>query len=123
MEEKWKLHDREYEFACIVWEQEPIGSGDLAKVCEERLGWKRTTTYTVLKKLCDRGILRNEHAVVSAIVKKEMVQRVESRRLVEKVFDNSISHLVASFAKERSLSEQEIAELRALIDSYEEKGR
>ena len=92
-------------------------------MCEERLGWKRTTTYTVLKKLCDRGILRNEHAVVSAIVKKEMVQRVESRRLVEKVFDNSISHLVASFAKERSLSEQEIAELRALIDSYEEKGR
>ncbi len=120
MEEKWKLHDREYEFACIVWENEPIASGELAKLCAQRLRWKRTTTYTVLKKLCERGILRNDHAMVSALVKKEMVQRAESRRFVEKMFDNSISHLVASFAEERPLRKEEIEELKALIDACEE---
>lgn len=119
MDEKWKLHEKEYEFACVVWENEPIPSGELAKLCMERLNWKRTTTYTVLKKLCDRGILKNENAVVTANIKKEMVQRKESKRFIEKLFNDSLSSFIVSFAKERRLSEQELKEIKEWIDSYE----
>ncbi len=119
MDEKWKLHEKEYEFACVVWENEPIPSGELAKLCMERLNWKRTTTYTVLKKLCDRGILKNENAVVTANIKKEMVQRKESERFIEKLFNDSLSSFIVSFAKERRLSEQELKEIKEWIDSYE----
>lgn len=121
MKSKWKLHDREYQFACIVWQHEPIASGELTKICEKELQWKRTTTYTVLKKLCDRGILINENTMVRSLVKKEQIQQEESQNFIQRVFDNSFSSFVASFAKERPLSESEIQALRELIDSYEEK--
>ena len=120
MDDKWRLHDKEYAFACIVWENEPIASGVLAKLCSQKLNWKRTTTYTVLKKLCDRGILTNENTIVTSLIKKEMVQRKESRRFIEKIFDDSISNFVVSFAKERKLSKQEIEELREWINTYED---
>ena len=66
-----KLHEREYEFACIVWDNEPLSSRALARLCEEKMGWKRTTTYTVLRKLCEKGVLKNDHALVTSLVKKE----------------------------------------------------
>ena len=118
-----KLHEREYEFACIVWDNEPLSSRALARLCEEKMGWKRTTTYTVLRKLCEKGVLKNDHALVTSLVKKEDVRRSESLQLLEKFFDGSLPGFVASFMKDRSLSEQEIEELRTLIDEAEDEIR
>ena len=118
-----KLHERGYEFACIVWDNEPLSSRALARLCEEKMGWKRTTTYTVLRKLCEKGVLKNDHALVTSLVKKEDVRRSESLQLLEKFFDGSLPGFVASFMKDRSLSEQEIEELRTLIDEAEDEVR
>ena len=112
---KLKLHDAEYRFACIVWESEPIGSGHLSRLCQERLGWKRTTTYTVLKKLCDRGFLKNENSLVTSLIKKEEVQRYESRALLEKSFGGSLPGFIASFLGDKKLSEGEAQELNCLL--------
>ena len=84
--EKYKLFDAELKFMNIIWEREPIGSGDLVKVCNEKLGWKKSTTYTVLRKLCNRGILKNEKTIVTSIIKKEETQRYESHEVVDKSF-------------------------------------
>lgn len=116
-----KLYDAEYRFACIVWEKEPIPSGELAKLCAQRLGWKRTTAYTVLKKLCNRGILQNQNSLVTALVKKEQVQRFESRRLLERSFGGSLPQFIAAFLGEERLSSQEAEELKALIDRHRQE--
>lgn len=120
MEAELKLHAAEARFADIVWEQEPIASGALAKLCQQRLGWKRTTTYTVLKKLCNRGILRNEDGVVSALVPKEQVRRTESEALLERSFSGSLPLFLASFLADRRLSDAQAEELKALIDRHRE---
>lgn len=120
METDIKLHAAEYRFADIVWENEPIASGALAKLCEERLGWKRTTTYTVLKKLCTRGILRNENGTVTALVPREQVQRTESQALLERSFGGSLPLFMASFLADRHLSDAQAEELKALIDRHRE---
>lgn len=118
MEDEVKLFDSEYRMAEIVWEKEPIGSGELARLCKERLGWQRTTTYTVLKKLCERGVLSNDSAVVTATVKREEVQRSESKRLLEKMFNNSLPGFIAAFMGEDSITAEEAERLKVLIDSY-----
>lgn len=115
-----KLYDAEYRFACIVWENEPISSGRLAKLCEEKLDWKRTTTYTVLKKLCNRGIMQNKNATVTSLVKKEQIQRYESEEILKKVFDNSLPSFLTAFMSGRKLSKKEAEELKKLIDEYQE---
>ena len=107
--EKAILHDREYDFISIIWEVEPIASGELTKICEKRLGWKRTTTYTVLKKLCDKGILQNQQ-----------VQRYESKRLIERMFDNSLPAFIASFMDHRKLTKEEAEQLKEMIAAYED---
>ena len=114
-----KLHDAEYRFACIVWKHEPIGSGELTKLCEKEMNWKRTTTYTVLKKLCDRGILKNDNAVVSSLIKKEQVQCYETHQMIEKVFDNSLRAFLTAFMSGKKLSKEEAEELKNLIDNYQ----
>ena len=113
-----KLHDAEYRFACIIWEHEPISSRELAKICESEMNWKRTTTYTVLKKLCDRNLLKNENAIVTSLVKKEQVQRYESHQILEKVFDNSLPVFLTSFMSGKKLTNEEAEELKKLIDDY-----
>jgi predicted transcriptional regulator len=120
MDVKYKLPDAEYRFACIVWDNEPIHSRRLAELCEEKLGWKRTTTYTVLKRLCDRGIVKNVNAMVCALVKREDVQKFESAAVVNRTFGGSLPSFVASFLQTKSLSQEELAELRAMIDAQEE---
>lgn len=120
MEQDLKLYDAEYRFACIIWENEPIASGELAKLCEEQMEWKRTTTYTVLKKLCNRGILKNENAVVTSLIKKEQVQCYESRQILEKVFDNSLPSFLTAFMSQHKISAKEAEELKKLIDEYKE---
>ena len=113
-----KLFDGEYKFANLVWEHEPIGSGELVKLSQQQLGWKKSTTYTVLKKLCQKGILHNENAVVTALVKREAVQKYESQAVLEKAFDDSLPKFIASFLSDRKLSQQEAEEIQALIDNH-----
>lgn len=117
-QEPYKLFESEYRFASIIWEQEPVSSGKLVKLCEEALDWKKSTTYTVLKKLCDRGILRNEGTIVTALVKKSDVQRYESEQVVQRAFDGSLPLFVASFMSGKTLNREEVDELKRLIDSY-----
>ena len=121
--QQYKLYDVEYRFVSIVWEREPLSSGELVRLCQQQLDWKKSTTYTVLKKLCDRGILKNENAVVSALVKREQVQRYESSQVVDRAFDGSLPQFVAAFMSGRGLSEDEVRQLKSLIDSYEERSR
>ena len=119
--EELKLYDAEYRLLEIVWELEPLTSTELYKACLPRLGWKKSTTYTVLRKLCERGILKNEGSRVTALVKKEDVQRYESQAVVERWFDHSLPGFVAAFLGEKKLSRKEAEELKKLIDSYQEE--
>ena len=116
----FRLAEGEYRFACIVWDNEPLPSGKLVELSQERLGWKKSTTYTVLKKLVDRGILRNENAVVTAAVPKEAVLREESRAVVDRAFDGSLPSFLAHFMGGRTISDEEADELKATIDRYRE---
>jgi len=115
---KLELGCVESHFADIIWENEPISSGELVKICEDKLGWKKSTTYTVLKKLCEREIFVNEKGVVSSLVSKEELCALKSERFIEDTFDGSLPAFIAAFAKRRTLSEEEIAEIRAMIDNY-----
>ena len=116
----FRLAEGEYRFACIVWDNEPLPSGKLVELSQERLGWKKSTTYTVLKKLVDRGILRNENAVVTAAVPKEAVLREESRAVVDRAFEGSRPSFLAHFMGGRTISDEEADELKAIIDRYRE---
>ena len=114
--EKYKLFDAEYKFVSIIWDNEPINSTELVKLCADKLGWKKSTTYTVLKKLCERGILQNRDATVTSLVKREDVQRYESRAVLEKTFDGSLPKFLTAFLSGRKLSKREVEELKRIIE-------
>ena len=113
-----KVFESEYRFCLILWEHEPIGSGKLVELCAEQLGWKPTTTYTVIKRLSERGVLKNEHAVVTSLVSKDEVQAAEIDEMVEKTFEGSLPAFVAAFTKRQALSDAEIDAMQAMIDRY-----
>lgn len=117
----YKLFDGEYRFMSIVWELEPVNSTQLCRVCQERLGWKKPTTYTVLRKLGERGLLRNEKAMVTALVKREQVQQYESQAVVERSFDGSLPGFLTAFLGAHKLSRQEAEELKRIIEEATEK--
>lgn len=119
--EKLKLCESEYRFADIVWGNEPIGSGKLVKLCGERLGWKKSTTYTVLKKLCDRGILKNENTVVTAMIDQEQVQRYESEQIINRTFGGSLPRFITTFMGDKKLTRSQADKLKKLIDSFREE--
>lgn len=121
-EEHFSLGDSEYRFACLVWDNEPVGSGTLVKLAAARLGWKKSTTYTVLKNLIQKGILCNEASVVTARVKKSQVQQYESSAVVSRTFDGSLPQFIAAFLGDNDLSAQDAAEIRALLDRYQAGG-
>lgn len=114
--EKYKLYDAEYKFVSLIWENEPINSTDLVKLCFKKLGWKKSTTYTVLRKLCERGILQNENAVVISLVKREEVQKYESEALIEKTFDGSLPKFLTAFLDNKKISQKEAVELKRIIE-------
>ena len=116
----WKLCDSEYRFMCVVWDHAPLPSGRLVELCAQQLGWKKSTTYTALKKLCDKGLLKNENAMVSVLVKKEAVQAEESAAFVRRTFDGSLPAFLAAFMGGRKLSDREAAEIQKLIDDHRE---
>jgi len=111
-----KVFESEYRFCLILWENEPIGSADLAKLCHEKLGWSRTTTYTVIKRLSDRGVVVNKNAIVRSCVSKEEVQKAEIEELIQKRFENSLPAFVAAFTKSAKLTDKEVEEIKALIE-------
>ena len=110
-----KMGAVETSFAEIVWEHEPLSSGELVRLSEEKLKWKKSTTYTVLRRLCERGILQNDGGTVTALVTKEEYEASQSERFVEETFRGSLPAFLTAFTRRRKLSEAEIAELEALI--------
>lgn len=113
------LSESEMEFARIVWENEPIRSGELVKLCSEKLGWKKPTTYTVLRNLCKAGIFQNENAVVSSLITHEQYLSRESNKIVNDRFDGSITRFVTAFADKSKLSREQIEELKKFIEGCE----
>jgi len=111
-----KIFESEYRFCLILWENEPITSRALSELCKERLGWSKTTTYTVIKRLCDRGVVKNENTIVTSLISKEDAQAQEIDELVEKKFEGSLPAFIAAFAKRGNLSEKEIEEIRRIIE-------
>lgn len=122
MKEIPKIHEGEYRFCLILWENEPIQSAQLAKLCNERLGWSRTTTYTIIHRLSERGVVKNEKAIVTALIKKEEVQLREMNEMVEKTFEGSLPAFIAAFARRQKLSDKDVEELRRLIERGGDKG-
>lgn len=117
-----KIHESEYRFCLILWEYEPVTAVELVKLCRERLGWKRTTTYTVIRRLGERGVLKNENGTVTSLVSKDTAQACEIDELVEKKFSGSIPAFVAAFTKRREMSEKELDELQGMIDRIRKGG-
>lgn len=117
--ERIQLAETEYEFAEIVWRRGEISSGELVQECEKRLCWKKSTTYTVLRRLCEKGILKNENAVVSAILSKEEYDALQTEQFVEKNFSGSLPKFLAAFMSRKKLSEKQIAEIQSMIDEYD----
>ena len=111
-----KVFESEYRFCLILWEHEPIKSSELVKLCKAQLGWKPTTTYTVLKRLSERGVLVNENTVVSSLVTKDEVQAAEIDELVEKKFEGSLPSFIAAFTKRQQLSKNDLDEIQQMID-------
>ncbi|MCR5330937.1 MAG: BlaI/MecI/CopY family transcriptional regulator [Lachnospiraceae bacterium] len=111
-----KIFESEYRFCLILWQNEPVTGSALAKLCKEELGWSRTTTYTVIKRLGDRGIVRVENSVVSSLVSKEEAQIAQMDEMLEKTFEGSIPAFITAFAKREKLSEKDLSEIRKIID-------
>lgn len=110
-----KIFESEYRFCLILWENEPIRSTELAKLCKERLDWSKTTTYTVIKRLSERGVLKNENTIVTSLISKEEAQLSELDELMEKKFEGSLPAFIAAFARRQALSEKDIEELQRII--------
>ena len=118
-----KVFESEYRFCLILWEHEPIKSSELVRLCQEQLGWKPTTTYTVIKRLSERHVLKNENTIVSSLVTKEQVQAAEIREMVEKTFEGSLPAFIAAFTKHQKMSEEEVDAGQQMIDRYRKGDR
>ena len=115
-----KLGTVESRFADLIWGNEPLPSGELVKLCERELNWKKPTTYTVLRRLCERGIFQNEGGLVTSVISRDEFYAMQSERFVEETFSGSLPSFLAAFTRRRSLSTKEIEEIRRMIDSYGE---
>ena len=117
-----KIHESEYRFCLIMWAHAPVTAVELVKLCQEQLGWKRTTTYTVIKRLGERGVLKNEDGMISALVSKEEAQAREINALVEEKFQGSLPAFVAAFARRQDISSEELDEVQRMIDRIRRGG-
>ena len=117
-----KVFESEYRFCLILWEHEPVKSSELVSLCREQLGWKPTTTYTVIKRLSERGVLKNENTVVSSLVTKDQVQAAEINEMVEKTFEGSLPAFIAAFTRHQRISDDEIDAVQEMIDRYRRGG-
>ena len=117
-----KIHESEYRFCLIMWAHEPVAAVELVKRCQDQLGWKRTTTYTVIKRLGERGVLKNENGMVTALVSREQAQVSEINELVEKKFEGSVPSFIAAFVRRRELTNAYLDEMQKIIDSIRSGG-
>ncbi len=113
-----KIFESEYRFCLILWQNEPVNSTKLVALCKEQLGWSKATTYTVIRRLAERGVLKNENATVTSLVSKDDVQEAEIEQFVDKTFEGSIPAFIAAFSRSKKLTEEEITQLQELIDNY-----
>ena len=113
-----KIFESEYRFCLILWETEPVSSRELVKLAGERLGWKSTTTYTVIKRLSERGVLKNDNSVVTSLVSKEEVQASEIDEMMDKTFEGSLPAFIAAFTKRRGVTDRELEEVQNMIEQY-----
>lgn len=111
-----RLGPVETRFANVIWEHEPLSSGALVKLCEEELHWKKSTTYTILRRLCERGLFQNVNGTVSSLLSKEEFYALQSETFVEETFGGSLPKFLAAFSRRKTLSDQEIAALQKFID-------
>lgn len=118
-----KIHESEYRFCLIMWEHEPVTAAELARLCNEQLEWKRTTTYTVIKRLAERGVLKNENGTITSIVSKDEAQACEIGELVEKRFEGSLPAFIAAFTRQQKLTDKELDEVQRMIDRIREGGQ
>lgn len=116
-----KVFESEYRFCEILWEHEPVTSSELVKLCASELEWKKSTTFTVIKRLSERGVLKSENTIVTSLVSKEEVQLAEGRELLINRFDGSLPKFIAAFAKDGALSKKEVDEIRKMIEEYGEE--
>ena len=112
-----KLGEIEARFAALIWQHEPIHSRELAKLAEAELSWKKSTTYTVLKRLCDRGLFQNQGGTVSSLISKEEFHALQSEKFIAEAFDGSLPAFLAAFGSRQKLSDEEVNELKRLIDA------
>lgn len=110
-------------FADIVWANEPVASGELVKLCEKELSWKKPTTYTVLRKLCEKGVLKNEDGIVSSLISKEEFYSAKSERIIEDSYKGSLPAFIAAFTSNKKLSKEEVDEIQKLIDDFKREGQ
>ncbi len=118
MKETPKVFESEYRFCLILWEHEPVKSTELVNLCKQQLGWKPTTTYTVIKRLSERGVLKNENTVVTSLVSKDEVQAAEINEMVEKTFEGSLPAFIAAFTRHQKISDDELEQVQQMIDRY-----
>ena len=113
-----KIFESEYRFCLILWENEPVNSTRLVELCKNQLGWSKATTYTVIRRLSERGVLKNENAMVTALISKEEAQKSRLEEMVEETFEGSLPAFVAAFTKHGKISDREIDAVQAMIDRY-----
>jgi BlaI family transcriptional regulator, penicillinase repressor len=119
--DNYKLCDSDYRFMLVAWANAPVGSGRLVDLCREQLGWKKSTTYTAIKKMSEKGLIRNEDAVVTILVPKEDVQAVASDYFLDHTFAGSLPQFLAAFLGNRTISDSEADEIKRLIDAHQER--
>lgn len=118
--EPYKLGEMEQKFAELIWENAPIATGELTRLCETAFEWKRTTTYTMLKRLCERNLFENDHGTVRVLMSKEEFESARGEQFLEEHFDGSLPKFLAAFSRRKKLSSREVEELKKLIEAYEE---
>lgn len=116
-----QIFESEYKFCLLLWDLKPINSTKLVQVCKEKLGWSKATTYTVIRRLSERGVVKNENSIVTALVSKEDVQKARMENLMEETFQGSMPAFIAAFSRSKRLSRQEVEQLQALIDNFKEE--
>lgn len=116
-----KIFESEYRFCLLLWEHEPVNSTKLTALCKDQLGWSKATTYTVIRRLSERGVVKNENAVVTSLISKEQAQRSRLNEMMEETFEGSMPAFIAAFSKSKRLSKHDVEQLQALIDSYQEE--
>lgn len=115
-----KIHESEYRFCLLLWDHEPVNSTKLVELCKEHLGWSKATTYTVIRRLAERGVVKNENTIVSTLISKEDAQKHRLEEMVEETFEGSMPAFIAAFSRSKKLTKKEVEQLQALIDNFAE---